>query len=80
MSAAPLLIFAFVSLSLGAAGAKIFGMRLRGMAHAETCTVQGITTRGKQLLVAAFYTVFSCFATQADVGCILKGRTRSWLC
>ncbi len=61
------------------------------MVRAETCTVQGITTQGKQLLVAAFDTVFSCFATglmlcfavlplQADIGFLLKGRTRSWLC
>ncbi len=33
------------------------------MVRAETCTVQGITTPGKQVFVAAFDTVFSCFAT-----------------
>lgn len=38
-------------------------MRLRDMVHAEMCTVQGITTQGMQLLIAAFDTVFSCFAT-----------------
>ena len=44
-------------------------MRLRGTVRAETCTVQGITTRGKQLVVAAFDTLFSCLPLQADIGC-----------